>query len=109
MIPLLVRHAIQILVQGGRHSCEEIAALERVSVRSVYSIAKEAAVKSVESRAASHGRRIGRPSKAEPFREAARKLLKDEPGLLSVEVTRRMGLLGYLGAKSAMYRLIASL
>jgi len=109
MIPLLVRHAIQILVQGGRHSYEEIAAFEHVSVRSVCRIAKEADVNSVELSSASGRRRVGRPSKAEPFREAVRELLKREPELLSVEVTRRMGLAGYEGGKSAMYRLIASL
>jgi transposase len=54
-------------------------------------------------------RGIGRPSKVGPFRDRVAALLKEEPGLLSVEVLRRMQLEGYDGAKTAMYALVRSL
>jgi transposase len=53
-------------------------------------------------------RRIGRPSKAEPFRGFVTQLLAAEPELLSLEVLRRAKLKGYSGAKSAFYALVQS-
>jgi transposase len=108
MIPPLTRHAIQILLQGGRHTVEEIARLQGVSERSVFRIATEAVVTSIVDGVPPGGKRVGRPGKVEPFREAVRLLLKEEPGLLSVEVLRRMRLQGYDGGKSALYEFIAS-
>ncbi len=50
--------------------------------------------------------RIGRPSKAEDYRDRVAAWLKDEPDLLSVELLRRAKLAGYDGAKSALYDLV---
>jgi transposase len=54
-------------------------------------------------------RGIGRPSKAEPFREFVVSELAKEPELLSLEVLRRARLDGYDGGKSALYELIHSI
>jgi transposase len=63
----------------------------------------------VDNKAERETRRIGRPSKAEPFRAFAVEQLTKEPELLSVEVLRRARLEGYDGGKSALYELIHSI
>lgn len=107
MIGLLKRHAVQVLLQAG-HSQEEVASFSGISARAVRRIAKEAAVQHVDDVAERAVRRIGRPSKAEAFRELATTILAEEPGLMSLEVLRRARLAGYDGGKSALYALIAS-
>ena len=54
-------------------------------------------------------RGVGRPSKTAPYREDVKKILSGEPGLMSLEILRRVRERGYEGGKSAMYRLIAEL
>jgi hypothetical protein len=67
------------------------------------------AVSQVDNEAARAGRRIGRPSKAEPFRPFIVEQLTKEPELLSLEILRRTKLAGYRGGKSALYELVHSI
>lgn len=107
MIDMLKRHEIQVLRRAG-HSQAEAADLAGVSVRSVRRVEAEGAVSDADNQAERSRRRIGRPSKAEPFRPFVVELLTKEPELLSLEVLRRARLAGYAGGKSALYELIHS-
>jgi len=107
MIPLLTRHAVQVLLAAS-HTQEEVAAQTGVSVRTVRRIALEDAVTHVDDEMGRKHRKIGRPSKTERFRACVVELLQKEPGLMSLEVLRRARAAGYGGGKSAMYELIAS-
>ena len=108
MIELLKRHEIQVLRRAG-HKLREVAKLAGVSVRSVQRVEAEAAVNHVDTAAARVERKIGRPSKAEPFRGFVAEQLAKEPELLSVELLRRARLEGYDGGKTALYELVHSI
>ena len=106
MFDPLKRHAVKVLLGAG-HTQAEVSRITGVSVRSVRRIAKEPTVTDTDASAERRKRRVGRPSKAEPFREFVRSLLEAEPRLMTLEVLRRARLRGYDGGKSAMYRLVA--
>ena len=108
MIDLLKRHEIQVLRRAG-HSQPEVAKLAGVSERSVQRVEAEPAVSHVDTAAERMERKIGRPSKAEPFRSLVVELLAKEPDLLSVEILRRARLEGYDGGKTALYELVHSI
>ena len=108
MIELLKRHEIQVLRRAG-HSQPEVAKLAGVSERSVQRVEAESAVSHVDTAAERMERKIGRPSKAEPFRSFVVELLAKEPDLLSVEILRRARLEGYDGGKTALYELVHSI
>jgi len=105
MIDMLKRHEIQVLRRAG-HGQEEVAKLAGVSVRSIRRVEDEVPVSHVDNETERDKRRIGRPSKAEPFRPFVVEQLTKEPHLLAVEVLRRARLEGYAGGKSALYELI---
>jgi transposase len=107
MIGMMKRHEIQVLLKAG-HTQSEVAQRLGVCERSVRTIAKEAPIETIDDGEGRRRRRIGRPSKAEPFRSAILSVLKEDPALMSLEILRRMREQGYDGRKSAMYRLIAS-
>jgi hypothetical protein len=71
-------------------------------------VATEPEVQQVDDGKERGKRRIGRPSTAEPFRALVKKLLGEEPEILSVEILRRARLDGYTGGKSALYELVAA-
>jgi transposase len=104
---MLKRHEIKVLLKAG-HSQAEVAKAAGVSLRSVKRVAKERDVEHADDVAERLRREIGRPSLVQSFRKSVTDLLEKEPGLLSVEVFRRMRLQGYTGQKSALYALIAS-
>lgn len=108
MLPQLKRHEVQVLRQAG-HSREEVSKLTGVGVRTIQRIDLEDGVEHVDDGGEVKRRRIGRPSKAEPFRGFIEKQLKDEPHLLSVELLRRAKLDGYGGSKSALFALVAAM
>ena len=108
MIDMLKRHEVQVLRRAG-HTLEEVAELTGVSVGTVRRIEDEAAVETVDNAAARARRQIGRPSKAEAFREVLRQALTEDPGLRSVELLHRARLAGYAGGKSAIYALAQTL
>jgi transposase len=108
VLPLLKRHEIQVLRRAG-HSQAEVAQLAGVSIKTVRRVEQEEPVTAVDDRAEAKRRRIGRPSKAEPFRELVTKLLGEDPEMISLEILRRARLAGYSGKKSALYGLVAAL
>jgi transposase len=107
MLEMLKRHEIQVLRKAG-HSLPEVAELAGVSIRSVQRVEDEAAVVGVDNEAERARRKIGRPSKAEPFRRFIVEQLAKDPDLISLEILRRARLDGYSGGKSALYELIHS-
>jgi transposase len=86
-----------------------VATLTGVSEREVRRVEREPAVETLDLPAERERRGIGRPSKAEPFRQKIVDLLAQEPNLLTVEILRRMRLEGYDGAKTSLYALVRSL
>jgi transposase len=108
MIGMMQRFEIQVLLRAG-FTQAEVARRLGVSERSVRTIAQEAPVEQLDNEGERQRRRIGRPSKTEPFRDAIAAILADEPELLSLEILRRMRGRGYEGKKTALYGLIASL
>ena len=105
MLSMLKRHEVQRLRAAGMTQ-RQAAEAAGVSVPSVKRIDREAAVASADDRGAHRARRIGRPSKAEPFRKVIADALDQEPDLLGVELLRRARLAGYAGGKSALYALV---
>lgn len=108
MLSMLKRHDIKILVKSGQ-SHEEVAQFVGASTRTVDRVLKEPHVGDLDDAEERQRRRVGRPSKVEPFRELVRELLKEEPELLSVEILRRMKAKGYSGRKSALYAMVKEL
>ena len=107
MVPMLKRHTIQVLREAG-HRQGAVAGVARVSIGTVRRVEREPAVATVDDALARQARRIGRPSRAAPFRSFVEELLAQEPALLSLEVLRRARGRGYAGGKSALYDLIAA-
>jgi transposase len=108
MIDMVRRHEIQVLRRAG-HSLAETAKLVGVSQSSVQRVEAEASVSSFDSESEREKRRIGRPSKAEPFRSFLVGELIAQPDVLAVELLRRARNKGYAGGKSALYTLVKEL
>lgn len=104
----LTRHTVQVLLAAG-HTQQEASQHAGVSVRSVRRIVQEQPVTHVDDNIERQRRRIGRPSKAEPYRAFVLELLEDDPQLMSLEVLRRCRQRGYEGGKTAMYDLVAQI
>ncbi len=90
---------------GGTHAGgrEQVGGRERA--RGAHDRGK-AAVATVDDTEERRRRHIGRPPKAEPFRNFLSDLVTTQ--LLSLEVLRRARLVGHAGGKSALYALMAS-
>jgi transposase len=108
MIDMVRRHEIQVLRRAG-HSLAEVAELVGVSQSSVQRVEAEDAVTNFDGDAERARREVGRPSKAEPFRELLVGELALQPDVLAVELLRRAKLGGYTGGKSALYELVKEL
>lgn len=102
------RHEIQVLRRAG-HEQAEVAKLVGVSKRTVERVDAEGAVDHFDTAAERQKRRIGRPSKAEPFRSFLVSELMAQPDVLAVELLRRARNKGYKGGKSALYELVKEL
>jgi transposase len=105
MIDMLKRHEIQVLRRADP-TWSEIAALSGVSEKTARRIAAEDPVATVDNAAERARRQVGRPSKAEAYREV---LVQADPSLRSVELLHRARLAGYTGGKSAVYALAQTL
>ncbi|MEO7273178.1 MAG: hypothetical protein ABIX28_08560 [Vicinamibacterales bacterium] len=99
---MLKRHEIQVLRRAG-HTWMEVAALCGVSVRTARRVAEEAAVTTVDNAAERARRRVGRPLKAEAYRDVIERALTEDGTVRSVELLHRARLAGYTGGKSALY------
>jgi transposase len=108
MIDMLKRHEVQVLRRAG-HTWKEIAALSGVSVRTVRRIAAETDITTIDNAAERVRRQVGRPSKADEYREVLMTALTEEPTLRSVELLHRARQAGYTGGKSAIYALAHTL
>ena len=105
---MLKRHEIQVLRRAG-HTWAEVAALSGVSVGTVRRVAAEAAVATVDNAAERGRRQIGRPSKADSYRQVLLQALTEDATLRSVELLHRARQAGYAGGKSALYALAQTL
>jgi transposase len=108
MIDMLKRHEIQVL-RRAEHTWSEIAALSGVSEKTARRIAHEDPVSSVDNAAERARRQVGRPSKAEAYRDVIVQALTEDPSLRSVELLHRARQAGYRGGKSAVYALAQAL
>jgi transposase len=108
MIDMLKRHEIQVLRRAG-HTWAQVAELTGVSVGTARRVAVEDGVTTVDNEAERARRQIGRPSKADAYREVLEKALTEQPAVKSVELLHRARLAGYTGGKSAIYALAQTL
>lgn len=107
MLPLLERHAIQVLLKAG-HAPSDVAKHTGASVDTVRRVRKEHAVEHVDDAAEHQARRIGRPSKTKSLADQVTVWLRDEPDLPTQELLRRATEAGYTGKKTAFYALVAA-
>jgi transposase len=108
MIEMLKRHEIQVLRRAG-HTWQEVATLSGVSVRTVRRVGAEAAVTTVDNEAERVRRQVGRPSKAEAYRDVLVQALTEDAALRSIELLHRARMAGYAGGKTALYALAQTL
>ena len=108
MIEMLKRHEVQVLRRAG-HTWKAIAALSGVSVRTVRRIAAEADIATIDNAAERARRQVGRPSKADAYRDVLVQALTEEPTPRSVELLHRARQAGHTGGKSAIYALARTL
>src|SRR4029077_10503410 len=98
MIEMLKRHEIQVLRRAG-HTWQEVATLSGVSVRTVRRVAAEGAVTTVDNVAERMRRQVGRPSKAEAYRDVLVQALTEDAALRSIELLHRARVPGYRGGR----------
>ena len=108
MIDMLKRHEIQVLRRAG-HTWAQVAELTGVSVGTARRVAAEDGVTTVDNARERARRQIGRPSKADAYREVIVQALTEQPALKSIELLHRARLAGYTGGKSAVYALVQTL
>src|SRR5689334_18575957 len=108
MIDMLKRHEIQVL-RRAEHTWSEIAALSGVSEKTARRIVAEDPIASVDNAAERSRRQVGRPSKAEAYRDVVVQALTENPDVRSVELLHRARQAGYDGGKSALYTLAHAL
>lgn len=108
VVPLLTRHAIQVLLKAG-FSVVEAAEQTSTSPDTVRRVRRETPVDHVDDKAAKSARRVGRPPKAAAYGTKVSKWLEAEPTLPTQELLRRALDDGYSGRKTAFYSLVAGL
>jgi hypothetical protein len=108
MIPMLVRHEIQVLVRAG-HKQTDVSKRTGVPVRTIRRVLDEDDVEHADDRAERSERKVGRPSTATPFAPKVMAWLQAEPELPTQELLRRAKEAGYEGRKTAFYTLVAGL
>ena len=72
-------------------------------MRTVRRIAAETDITTIDNAAERAHRQVGRPSKADAYREVLMQALTEEPTLRSVELLHRARQAGYTGGNSAIY------
>ena len=95
------RHEIQVLREAGRKQ-GDVAEIAGVSERSVRRIEQEPAVEDFDDKAARDRRRVGRPSKVDPWLTKIAAWLQAEPDVMSLELLRRAREDGFDGGKSQL-------
>lgn len=105
MIGAMARHRVQVLRAAGLTQAR-IAAIERISERSVRTICGESPIEDPREAPRASERGVGRPSVSAPWRDRVVAMLAAEPGLPTMEVMHRMRGLGYASGKTALYELV---
>ena len=105
---LLDRHTIQTLLDAG-HTKEEVAEFLGLGVRTVRRIGQEPPIKDIDDKMEIMKRKIGRPSKTEPYRKLVEDLLEINPDFQSLELLRRARNIGYDGGKTAFFEFVKPL
>lgn len=100
---------IQTLAHSGGLSAKEVAEKTEVSESTVRRVGEEEPVRDPQAREAEHSRRMGRPSKLEPFRAHVERWLKEDPGVASGVVLERLRGEGCDTKKSAVYEFVRKL
>jgi len=108
MFGMAKRHSVQVLRDAG-HTQQSVKKQTGVSERTIRRIEDEPPVQLFDDAAERLRRGVGRPSKAAPFGERIKEILKAEPELPTLEVLRRVKEDWYLGGKSALYELVHEL
>lgn len=108
VIPQLTRFKVQTLVEAG-HTLDDVSKRTGVSKRTVCRIVKEPTINDVDDNAERNKRKIGRKSKTITYSDLVEKELKEDPGLLTVELLRLARNQGYDGGKSVFYELVSKL
>ena len=99
MIDMVRRHEIQVLRRAG-HALDETAELVGVSRSTVQRVEAETPVVSFDTCVERERRRVGRPSKAEPFRSFLIGELAKDPAVMALELLRRAQQQGYAGERA---------
>ena len=102
---MLDRHAVQAMLDAGERP-RRVAAHFRISVRTVWRIAREPAITAADDRAARRARRVGRPPVGADVPPLLREWLTTEPDLPPGEVHRRLREAGHRLGLSTVYRLM---
>jgi transposase len=105
MLRMLDRHAVQAMLDAGERP-RRVAAHFRISVRTVWRIAREPAITAADDRAARRARRVGRPPVGADVPPLLREWLTTEPDLPPGEVHRRLREAGHRLGLSTVYRLM---
>lgn len=108
MLPLLVRHEIQVLRRAG-HTQPDVAKRCGVSERQVRRVEGEPPVEDIDDTALRQSRHVGRPKVAEPFRGFVVQQLEKDSELITLELLRRARESGYKSSKTAFYELVAAI
>jgi len=105
---LMDRHTVQILLKAG-HTQNEVAQLSGICIRTVRKISQESPIENIDDNTEIKKRRIGRPSKTEPYRKFIEDLLEINPDFQSLELLRRARNNGYDGRKTAFFEFVKPL
>lgn len=103
------RFQIQTLAHSGGLPTKEVAEKTEVSESTVRRVVKEEPVRDPEATEAERSRRMGRPSKLEPFRAEVERWLKEDPRVGSGVILERLRDEGCAAKKSAVYEFVKKL
>ena len=103
------RFEIQTLGQSGGLSAKEVAERTEVSESTVRRVKEEEPVRDPEATEAECSRRMGRPSKLEPFRADVERWLEEDPRVGSGVILERLREKGIDAKKSAVYDFVKKL
>ena len=105
---MIRRHEARLLRGVGRKQ-KDVVVITGIPERTLRRIEQESPVKDFDDEAEHRRRGIGRPSKLEGWEERIREWLEAEPGLLTLEILRRLREDGCRAGKSQTYELVAKL
>lgn len=108
MLPLLVRHKIQVLLEAGLPQ-RAVAERANVSIDTVQRVRSEPEVADTDDAARRRASGVGRPSKTSTFVASVLGWLNEDAALPTQELLRRAREAGYDGHKTAFYAMVAGI